>query len=131
MINHHSTPESIEAGARLKQIQKIMHLKAQDIADLTGFAVSTIYHYRSGERIMPTAFKELLKERLNINLEWLSTGEGKMFNHSTETMINEYKEKYRLNDTELAIINNFLLMSPDERNTLLTYVFKLLGKDTE
>jgi len=68
-----------EVGLRLKKLRETLDLSQSKLARLLGVSQSAISKWEAGERDIPTAVLLKLKRRLNVNLDWLLSGEGEMF----------------------------------------------------
>lgn len=66
-------------GERLKQIRNIEKLSQKEFGDLLDISSGAIGNYEVETRELPDNLKIKLKEKYNINLHWLVTGEGNMF----------------------------------------------------
>lgn len=64
---------------RLETLLKILGLKPIELARKTGIPKSTIYTILSGASTPSKATISLISKTLNVNPEWLKTGNGKMF----------------------------------------------------
>lgn len=82
---------------RLKEIREYLKLNQKDLADLFGVSQTAYSLYESGKREIPDEYKILLRNKYNINLDWLFTGQNTMFitpvtnnNHLVKTEKKEY-----------------------------------------
>lgn len=64
----------------IKNIINKLNLTIFDLSIKTGYSKITIENYISGQSIIPLNFAISLFKEYNINLNWLVTGEGNMFN---------------------------------------------------
>ncbi|OOF35771.1 helix-turn-helix domain-containing protein [Rodentibacter heidelbergensis] len=78
---------------RLKQVCEAKNWKIKDFAEQTGIAYRTLQGYIGGER-EPNAEGMTGIAKAGVNLNWLVSGEGEMFqNVEQETAISEQEEK--------------------------------------
>ena len=71
---------------RLKEIRNSQGLSQKDFGLIMGIAQTSYANYESGRSSIPASLLESLAEKLNINLNWLITGEGPMY-------LDNHKEK--------------------------------------
>jgi len=64
---------------RLIQIRKEQKLSRKALSAWIGIPESTIYNYESGERKPSVEYMESLHSHLEININWLFTGEGEQY----------------------------------------------------
>lgn len=94
---------------RLRQVCEAKNWKFTDLAEQTGIAYRTMQGYIGGER-EPNAEGMLGISRAGVNLNWLVSGEGDMF--QTETQKNEMSEQ------EEKLIANYRSMPENLKNAL-------------
>ena len=86
---------SIQIGERLKSIRVKTGKTQTQIAGELGLLAQTYSRYEKGERDVPDEVKLKLKE-MKINLDWLLTGEGEMFQNEKETLPESVPQKIPL-----------------------------------
>lgn len=64
----------------IKKLRKELRLTAQALADNVGIALQTVQNYELGKREPSFAFMYYLLTVYNVNINWLMTGQGQMFN---------------------------------------------------
>ena len=69
---------------RIKQIRKDSKMTQQSFAEFLGVSKSNVESYELGRRIPSDSFISLLESKLNVNREWLETGEGNAYVPVTE-----------------------------------------------
>jgi hypothetical protein len=62
---------------------------------------------------------------LNVNEQWLLTGDGEMFN---EINLNEVQEKFELTNLERTLVEKYLNLDDDKREAIITTVHKMLDR---
>lgn len=70
--------EMNELGARIRKLRKAYHLKQSDFGEMLGVNRSYISRLESGKEIPSKTLKMLICEKMDINMEWLETGNGEM-----------------------------------------------------
>ena len=76
---------------RLKQIRLKLELSVAKFADMLEMSASTLIGYERNLRTPSLPLFTQLYKKANVNLNWLVSGEGDMFNESAEP--NEQLEK--------------------------------------
>ncbi|AWX14396.1 transcriptional regulator [Mergibacter septicus] len=87
---------------RLKLVCEHKSWKIKDFAELTGLPYRTMQGYIGGER-EPNAEGMTAIAKAGINLNWLVSGEGKMFN--------ETEQQNNLSLVEVELLNHYRSMS--------------------
>lgn len=65
---------------RLKQLRKALGKRQEEMAELLGVTYSAISSIESGRRNVTEQHLKILEgSSLNVNIDWLRTGEGEMF----------------------------------------------------
>ncbi len=64
---------------RLKKLREEKNLNQVEFASLIGISQAAISHYERGEREPTADIISKIADKLNVNLNWLLTGEGSMF----------------------------------------------------
>ena len=72
---------------RIKQIRLSMNINQTSYAELTNTSQSNISKYERGELKPTLEFLISLHEKLNVNINWVLTGKGSMFNHDVQSDI--------------------------------------------
>ena len=75
-----------EIGERIKKVRKELGLTQEDMAKKLGISRESIVKYERGDIMPSQKFLKLLKYELEVNPNWILTGEGEMF-------LNDEKEK--------------------------------------
>lgn len=69
---------------RLKAIRTSAGLSQKEFGAIMGIAQTSYANYENGRSSIPASLLEMLSKKLNINLNWLITGEGDMYLDKTE-----------------------------------------------
>ncbi|KAA5522836.1 helix-turn-helix domain-containing protein [Haemophilus seminalis] len=89
---------------RLKQVIESKNLNIKEFSELSGIPYRSVQNYLCNGREPNVEALTKLKEMMNININWLLTGEGEMFQGLPS---DELAEK------EQALINHYRQMSSD------------------
>ena len=99
---------------RLRQVCEAKNWKIKDFAEQTGIAYRTLQGYVGGER-EPNAEGMIAIAKAGVNLNWLVSGEGEMFQIATqEIAMSEQEEK---------LLNNYRTM-PENLKDAFSISFK-------
>lgn len=99
---------------RLRQVCEAKNWKIKDFAEQTGIAYRTLQGYVGGER-EPNAEGMTAIAKAGVNLNWLVSGEGEMFQIATqEIAMSEQEEK---------LLNNYRTM-PENLKDAFSISFK-------
>lgn len=103
---------------RLRQICEAKNWKIKDFAEQTGIAYRTLQGYIGGER-EPNAEGMTAIAKAGVNLNWLVSGEGEMFQfESQKTVMSEQEEN---------LLNNYRSM-PENLKDAFSISFKEISE---
>jgi transcriptional regulator with XRE-family HTH domain len=75
----------LSLASRFKLFRELLGFSQKEFADKLGVSQKAISQWERGERAIPAVILKELKEHLNLNIDWLLTGEGEPFiTHSAE-----------------------------------------------
>ena len=112
-------------NTRLKQIRKALRLTQADFGELMGLTPTAISKIESGKRGVSNQLLELLNYKLNVNVDWVTTGKGEMFLSSKEqiqTMINNISK----NEKEKELLNKITQLNDENYYFLCNFLDKLI-----
>jgi transcriptional regulator with XRE-family HTH domain len=75
----------IDIGKRIKAIRKTLGIKQQDFAKEIGFSTSFLSEAENAKYKPGLRFYNNILQKYNVNLNYLLTGKGEMFNKTKET----------------------------------------------
>lgn len=107
---------------RLKQLRKHCKLSQTAFAERLGVTRSVIKNLELGAVTIKEHMFKLIAAEFNVNELWLRTGEGNMFNDNSKTILDDLTAEYNLTNTEKALIETFLDLSPSGRKTVTDYI---------
>lgn len=76
----------------LKKLRYELRMSAQKLADATGISLITMQNYELAKREPKYSFLYQLLTYYNVNINWLMTGKGNMFNSQNKTDLNQIDE---------------------------------------
>ena len=114
---------------RIKLIRKEEGLNQTQFAEKLGLQRTIISLCESGKRNFSERTLKDIAAEFHINLEWLRTGEGDMYDEESEdAVIDALKSEYDLDDIDVEIIRNYINMAPIERQVFKNYVKSISDK---
>lgn len=114
---------------RFKEIREKLGFSQEKFGEIIGLSKSGISNIESGQRNVTDKHIKLLCSELNINPDWLRTGEGEMFNESDEFSLDEYAKQNGMSDMDLKIIKGFLDLDPEVRKIIVSTFGNALSED--
>ncbi|MCU9999183.1 helix-turn-helix transcriptional regulator [[Pasteurella] aerogenes] len=104
---------------RLKLVCEHKNWKIKDFAELTGLPYRTMQGYIGGER-EPNAEGMTAIAKVGVNLNWLVSGEGNMFNGT--------EQRTNLSLVEFELLNHYRAMSNELQKTV-EILFKAINTE--
>ena len=114
---------------RFKEIREKLGFSQEKFGEIIGLSKSGISNIESGQRNVTDKHIKLLCSELNINPDWLRTGEGEMFNESDEFSLDEYAKQNGMSEMDLKIIKGFLDLDPEVRKIIVSTFGNALSED--
>ena len=114
---------------RFKEIREKLGFSQEKFGEIIGLSKSGISNIESGQRNVTDKHIKLLSSELNINPDWLRTGEGEMFNESDEFSLDEYAQQHDMSEMDLKIIKGFLDLDPEVRKIVVSTFSNALSED--
>lgn len=114
---------------RFKEIREKLGFSQEKFGEIIGLSKSGISNIESGQRNVTDKHIKLLSSELNINPDWLRTGEGEMFNESDEFSLDEYAQQHDMSEMDLKIIKGFLDLDPEVRKIVVSTFSNALSGD--
>lgn len=109
-------------NTRLKKIRLKLNLTMSEFGAKIGVKRNTISQLESGKNNITNQMILLISYAYNINEEWFRTGKGNMFIQESENYLMELKKQYALDDYDINIIESFLNMNPNQRESIKQYI---------
>ena len=115
---------------RFIKLRKACEKNQTEFAKILGLSRSGITAIETGQRNVTEKHIIMLsnwKER-QVNIEWLRTGKGEMFLKTPDTLIEQLKQKYSMDDFETSIVEEYLNLPADKRAVFKEFIYKLASK---
>lgn len=120
----------IDLNERLRQVRKSINKTQKDFGGMLGVSRDTYASYETGRVIPNDTFIQLLCSMFNVNEEWLRNGVGEMYGQTKTSILDEFGKAHNLTNTEKAIVEAFVDLSPVERSAVVDYIKKAFSKIT-
>lgn len=111
---------------RLTKIRTDAGKSKVDFASVLNVSASLITMLEKGTRELTPRTAADICEKFNVNQEWLETGDGEPYADAVTPAIKLLKAEYSLDDLDIQIIENYLELSPIERQVFKDYI-KTIG----
>lgn len=114
---------------RIKMIRVDKGCSQQKFADKIKLSANFINLIERGSRNPSERTLNDISAEFNVNLEWLKTGEGDMYDEESEdVVIKSLKSEYNLDDIDLEIIQTYIKMAPLERQVFKDFIKNIADK---
>lgn len=112
---------------RVKEVRQSMELSQAKFAQKIGFSQSAIKDVEIGKCKVTDRLILAMNKYLGINEEWLRTGNGSMYaqtdkKDAVEQALNILMAKYNMDKFEIAMMKNYLEMSPEAKQGFKTFL---------
>ncbi len=122
-------------GDRIKEVRKALNYTQQRFADELGLKQNTVATYEMNKTVPSERTLMDIQEKFRVNITWLKTGEGEMFNPiEKEVEIMRFvarithKNESELDQFRLNLISALAKLDESEWETLAKIVDKLANK---
>ncbi|CEK34559.1 putative prophage repressor,transcriptional repressor DicA,Predicted transcriptional regulator,transcriptional regulator, y4mF family,Helix-turn-helix [[Clostridium] sordellii] len=105
---------------KIKLIRNALGLTQKQLADVLKISRSQVANIEQETRIITPRIKRDLETFLNVNPNWLSSGEGDMF-------LDKYSE-FDLNDNEREFLDLYESLDEDSKQLILETMKKIASK---
>ncbi len=114
---------------RLKKVRIDQDLSQQKFADKIKLSANFINLIERGARNASDRTLNDVAAEFHVNLEWLKTGEGDMYDEeSGDVIIEALKSEYNLDDIDIEIIQTYMSMAPLERQVFKNFIRNVADK---
>lgn len=110
---------------RLKLIRKTLGLNQNEVGQKVNLSRSHISSLENGTREVTERLIADYCREFNVNEDWLRTGKGEMFEESDATIIAELAAEYNLDDIDKLIIEHYLKLDDNGRESIKKYVLSV------
>ena len=112
---------------RIKAARKALGLTMEQFGKRVGLSKSAISLIESGKNGTTEQTVASICREFGVNGMWLRTGEGEMFDQSTESSLDRLAAEYHLDERKKAIISAFLKLSTADQEAILRFFDSFCG----
>ena len=113
-------------GERIRKVRREFCLTQTQFANRIGSMQNKITRYeRNNRNPSPSVICSICKE-FNVNKKWLETGEGEMFNLTSNNELETLIKKYDLPTATYVLVKNFLELKKEQRDMIIDFAKKVV-----
>ena len=113
---------------RIKAARKVIGLTMEQFGARIGMGKSSVSKIEKGANSTTDQTIKSICREFGVSEKWLRTGEGEMFDQSTESSLDRLAAEYHLDERKKAIISAFLKLSTADQEAILRYVDSLAAE---
>lgn len=110
---------------RLLELRNRLNLNQVDFGEKIGLSKASISALEGGMRNITDRHIMLLTSNLNVNEDWLRTGNGEMFIENDSTIIADLSNEYNLSEFDKKIIEHYVNLDEKSRQAIKKEVVSL------
>lgn len=117
--------DAFSIGNRVKELRKDMKMTQDEFATGVGVKRSTIVNIetaRNKEIEQKKPLFMLMATKYGYSYPWILYGSGEKKINNPSSIVNELKIELGLNDKAIAILENFLALSPEKQDALYDFI---------
>ena len=114
-------------NTRIKELRVALGMTLEEFGSRIRVTRAAVSKWENGDRGVADSMIVSICREFGVNEQWLRTGEGEMFTQTRATVLDQLASEYNLDKEQVAIIESFLDMSPQERTMFLTQMRKVFG----
>lgn len=114
-------------GERVLEVRKTLKLTLEKFGENLGVAKTTISRIEKGINNLTEQMAVSICRTYNVNYDWLMSGEGEMFSDLPKTVLDELCKQYDLDDLDRILIEQYLKLPSDDRESLKKYIRNVLN----
>lgn len=111
---------------RIMCVRKTLKLTQEKFAKAIGLSQNFVWMIEKGERIPSERTITDICKTFNVSYQWLTTGQGEMFEGVSDTCIDALANAYNLDNIDKEIVSAYVKMSPQERKALTNFIKSLI-----
>lgn len=113
---------------RVKEIRKTLDLTMEKFGEKLGVGKTAISNIESGNRNLTEQMSKAICREYNVNYDYLMYGEGEMFDDLPQTIVDELRAQYDLNDFDKALVEMYVSLPAGSRERIKEYMKQLVKK---
>ncbi|MDL2248759.1 LexA family transcriptional regulator [Tyzzerella sp. OttesenSCG-928-J15] len=107
---------------RIQEVRESLDLTQEKFSERINLTRSSISNIEKGKREASSRVISDICREFSVNEEWLRTGKGEMFNETLSSIIDDLAAKYRLDELDKRIIEEYAKLTPPQREAIKTYM---------
>ena len=116
---------AVEIGKRVKEIRKDFNITQTELGESLAVNLSTIANIESGRNKEIEQKKPLfmlMATKYGYSYPWILFGIGEKKENNSSSIVSELKTELGLNDKAVAVLENFLSLSPEKQDALYDFI---------
>lgn len=115
-------------GERVKEIRQTLDLTMEKFGQKLGVQRSAISKIEKGHVSLSEQMAKSICREYNVNYDYLLYGDGDMFDDLPQTVVDEMCLQYGLNDFDKTLIEMYIRLPEENRQSVREYLIQLSGK---
>jgi DNA-binding helix-turn-helix protein len=111
---------------RIRQVRKSLKLNQAKFGEQITLAQTYLSQIERGDREVTEKILKLVCLQFNVSEHWLRTGEGQMFEESSDSLVSQLCEKYKLDNSARILLETFVSMPQAERNAVINFAQRVV-----
>ena len=116
------TGEGLTAVSYTHLLRNTLGITLEEFGKKVGVTRSAVGRIEKGQRNLTEQMILAICREFRVNYYWLTNGEEPMFTGTPENVVDEIAEDYSLDEVDKKIIENYLKLSDEQRNTIKEYL---------
>ena len=109
-------------GERVRELRKTLDLTLEKFGKSVGVGKTAISKIEKGENNLTEQMAKSICREFRVNYFWLTEGIGDIFTGAPQSVVDEIAEDYKLDDIDKKIIEKYLELSEEQRQTIKNYL---------
>lgn len=115
-------------GERVNEVRKSLGLTLEKFGEKLGVTKTTISRIEKGVNNLTDQMAISICREYNVNYDYLMYGEGEMFDDLPQTIVDELRAQYDLNDFDKALVEMYVSLPAGSRERIKEYMKQLVKK---
>ena len=116
-------------GERIKEVRKTLGLTLDKFGEKLGVKKAALSAIENGKRNLTVQMTISICREYKVNYDYLTYGDGEMFEDLPETILDELCIEYDLDDDDRDILNFYLGLPVDARDAIKKQIKKIFVKE--
>ena len=116
-------------GERIKEVRKTLGLTLDKFGEKLGVKKAALSAIENGNRNLTEQMTISICREYKVNYDYLTYGDGEMFEDLPETILDELCIEYDLDDDDRDILNFYLGLPVDARDAIKKQIKKIFVKE--